>query len=282
MEYKIENILISTDFSETADNALCIAAAIAQRHRATIHILNIVSANSMSLSLELRQGKGDEMAFLIGTSKRHLESIGIDLLKKQGVNTVTCAEYGDVSANVCAYAVNNKIDMVIMGSHGTSGWKEFLIGSNVMSVIKECHCPVLTIPLQFKKMKFDRLLYPVRNVKGVVEKYDYIKKIAEINDAEIHLLGLIEGDGISYIDLLDKLKQIKDMIKNDYRRVTFKSKLCHDIVKEVMDSAIELSADIVVINAEVDGSWMEFFTGNFTQQIVNHSAIPVLSVKINN
>src|SRR5436190_15072360 len=98
MEYKIENILISTDFSETAANALCIAAAIAQRHRATIHILNIVSANSMSLSLELRQGKGDEMAFLIGTSKRHLESIGIDLLKKQGVNTVTCAEYGDVSA----------------------------------------------------------------------------------------------------------------------------------------------------------------------------------------
>jgi nucleotide-binding universal stress UspA family protein len=279
MEHELKNILVPTDFSNTADNALRIAAEIAGKHKANIHLLNIVSINLMLPSTNMMEEGVADVTLLLGLAQRQIESLGMELFKKHNLNAVAVAELGAVSTNVCAYVVSKRIDMVVMGSHGISGWNKFLIGSNAMSVIQACVCPVLTVPLQYRNSKFKYVLYPVRNAKAVMEKYNFIKAIAWMNDACIHLLGVIDQDDIRNMDLLTKLKAIRDSIFNQSHEPTYEIMLCKNIAYDVMEKATEKFADLVVINASIDVGWTAYFSGNHLQQIVNHAVMPVLSFK---
>ncbi|MEO6521912.1 MAG: universal stress protein [Mucilaginibacter sp.] len=280
MKYSIKNILVPTDFSETADNALRVALAIGERHGATVHLINIVTTHLLLPSMASVSGAGDEMAMLISSSKEELESYRLRAINEGQRGLVAVSEFGTVSSNAAAYVANHHIDLVVMGTHGTSGWKEFFIGSNAMATIRECDCPVLAVPLSFSKSSFDKVLYPIRNVFGVASKYDYVRGIIEKNDSEVHLLGLVQKKDINDIDLLDTLKQVRDMVIRDKDVITFETFVCENLADKILKTAHERKDDLMVINATLDTGWKEYFMGDFTQQIINHSRIPVLAVRL--
>jgi nucleotide-binding universal stress UspA family protein len=280
MNYKIKNILVPTDFSETADNALRVALAIGERHGAIVHLLNVVATHLLLPSMARMSDAGDEMAMLISSSKEQVESYRTNATTAGKANMVIASEFGTVNSNTAAYVDNHQIDLVVIGTHGTSGWKEFFIGSNAMATIKECGCPVLTVPLSFSKSSFDNVLYPIRNVFGVAEKYDYVKGIIEKNDSEVHLLGLIQKEDINDIDLLDKLKLVRDIIIRDKDVITFETSVCENIADNALETAHKRNDDLMVINATLDADWKEYFTGNFTQQIINRARMPILAVRV--
>jgi len=55
-----------------------------------------------------------------------------------------------------------------------------------------------------------------------------------------------------------------------------------DFPKTIIDSAIEFEADLIVLSANIDYHFKSFFVGPFAQQVVNHSHLPVLSIRPSN
>lgn len=192
----------------------------------------------------------------------------------------THVETGNVAQSISNHVDDSQKQLVVMGTHGTTGWNEFFLGSNAMATIKQCACPVLTIPPSFHKRSFDSILYPIRNVEGVVEKYDYIKPIVEKNDADIYLLGVVQVNDEHELDVLNnRLKAVRQAILHNHEYIGYETRQCENIAATVLEVADKRKDDIIIINATLDKAWYKFFSGSYTQQIVNHANIPVLSVK---
>lgn len=279
MDYAIKKILVPIDFSPNADNALRIAVAMAKRHGAAIHLLNVVPVYTLSPALQVASNMDKQLDLLIKAGQEHLDNYKKDIEREHQLTVTATAEFGAVYGNICNYVVVNHINLVVMGTHGISGWEEFLIGSTAMAVIKECRCPVLTIPHTFLKSGFENVLYPVRNTAGMAEKYQYIRSITEKNNSAIHLLGLIQKNEANNSDLVDQMKKVVDVILDDHDVITYEINYCQNIADKILETAAAREDDLIVIHATLDTDWKEFFSGSYTQQIINHAHVPVLALK---
>ena len=149
-----------------------------------------------------------------------------------------------------------------------------------IQLLSTASCPVLSIPVSFDETGFNSILYPVRMVEGVIQKYDYIKPIVEKNDAVIHLLGVINTDENVDNEIVQSyLSEISKLMLHDQQFVSSETIQTNEVANEILQIAHERNDDLIIINATLDKKWYHFFTSCFTQQIINHSRIPVLSVK---
>lgn len=178
----LNNIMFPTDFSDLAENALNTAIAMCERHNATLHLLHVVESqflvapSDVSISAvyvipELERAVIDNMDALHNRVKAsHAIS-----------NIETHIEFGTAANAIRNKAVELNCDLVVMGTHGASGFREFFIGSNAYSLIKITTVPVLTVPGNKPVPEFKTILFPLRLSKGIREKYDFIAPIIEKN-----------------------------------------------------------------------------------------------------
>lgn len=282
MTFSISKILVPIDFSDISNNAINTAIAIAKRHQATLFLLHIIPVNAFSQSYMLHGTAFNYEGLINDDTISNVQKLRDKLIAEHKINIIASTQIGDIPTSVNQYAKENQIDLVVMGTHGASGWKEFFIGSNAMAVIKECELPVLTIPPTFTKTTFDQILYPVRNVIGVIKKYDYIESIVEKNNAKVFLLGVDDEENDDDIQPIeDNIKNIQQLITNQNSNIISAIKYSSNIAETILDESKKTTYDLMIINATLDTDWSSFFSGNYTQQIINHSKIPVLAIKPN-
>lgn len=171
-------------------------------------------------------------------------------------------------------------DLIVMGSYGTSGITEFLMGSTVYSVIKSTLIPVLTVPGTKEVMSFKQILFPVRATQGVMNKYDFLEPIIEKNKARLLIAALsLPGEIVNRNSLDDDISKLVATLKTsgtDFKSYFY---VCANYAKKLFELSEQTKADLIVINATLDYEWKDFFIGPYTQQVVNHSTIPVLSIR---
>lgn len=280
MLYEIKKILVPIDFSETANNALHVAIAMANRHKAEIHLVHIVEPEFYTTGINYPDTPNGTMEDLLNQAAENIKKHKTALQKNNSLVVHTHVESGIVSNCVSKYGAEQMVDILVMGTHGLNGWNEYFLGSNAMAIIKECECPVITIPPAFKKRTFDSILYPIKNVDGVLEKYDCIKPIIEKNDAQIHLLGVAKQNDHYEIGILNnKLRAVREAIQHNNEYISYETYKSNNIAKKILEVAHKRNDDILIINATLDKNWYRYFCGTITLQILNHSKIPVLSIK---
>jgi nucleotide-binding universal stress UspA family protein len=189
-------------------------------------------------------------------------------------------EEGSPADVICRVAAKMKINLIVMGTHGVSGLRKFFIGSESFRVIKNCFCPVLTIPGNWQKTEFEKVLYPVRIESGAVEKYFYARPIIEKNNSEVTLLGLAEQNkAAEFKEMVLLTDQVKAHLFADHVRFRTNLVRSSDFPKTIIDSSIEFESDLIILSSTIDHNVKAFFLGPFAQQVVNHSPLPVLSIK---
>jgi nucleotide-binding universal stress UspA family protein len=138
----MKNIVVPTDFSNNADNALKYAINLAIHFGSKIHLLNTFEVHSQTGSLIsirdfLRQDAEDELAKVVNNYKDRF-------LKGSSLETVAIEGY--TSQVVSGYAKKCNADLIVMGTQGASALKGTFMGSNTAAVIKASTVPVLAIP----------------------------------------------------------------------------------------------------------------------------------------
>jgi nucleotide-binding universal stress UspA family protein len=148
-----EKILVPTDGSETAENAVEHALDLAEKYGAEVHALYVVDVDSMSLSLgaeqvdRLQQGQFDEMEEVKSKAEEATGYVA-DRARERGLDTVEHIAGGQPHSIVAEYAEDHGIDLVVMGSHGRSGVKRALLGSVTERTLRSTHVPVLVVDIR--------------------------------------------------------------------------------------------------------------------------------------
>ena len=144
----IKNILCPTDFSDPSYEALKAADELAVHFGATLHIVNVVplvpiveapiGVESASFNVASYQQE------LEGQAQKSLKNLAEQKISR-GVTAVTEVLIGNASGEVMRYAGEKGIDMIVIATHGLSGWRRFISGSTTEQIVRQASCPVLTI-----------------------------------------------------------------------------------------------------------------------------------------
>ncbi|MGA2168460.1 MAG: universal stress protein [Terracidiphilus sp.] len=137
-------ILVPIDFSPSSHAALETAADFAQHFDASIHLVHVIPMfPSATLPDFIPEAK-----FLAETRKeadRHFTACQADLAGK-GIKVSFSIEVGDdVAGNILDVVERENADMVVISTHGLTGWHPLVFGSIAEKVLKLVHCPVLLL-----------------------------------------------------------------------------------------------------------------------------------------
>ena len=146
MTAKFKRILYATDFSEAAKPALVYACEFTQQFQAQLHILTVVQDVTLILP---ESGMMYTMPIpSVHESLEAAEQALKSILPAEWVaaqDIVLKARVGVPYAEIIGYALENKIDLIVMGTHGRSAISHVLLGSVAERVVRKSVCPVLTV-----------------------------------------------------------------------------------------------------------------------------------------
>ena len=136
--YPYDSVLVPTDGSEHAGAALRLGADVANRTSATLHLLSVLEDQLLGSI-----GDGTERENRAADLLEDAESTAIDA-GVDAADVVTAIESGSVPRRITAYADEEGINLVVMGTHGRTGLDEHLLGSITERVLRTASVPVLT------------------------------------------------------------------------------------------------------------------------------------------
>lgn len=278
----IRRILIPTDFSETANLALEHAVKMASLLDSEIILLHVVSTFAFRVNLpevEVDESQNTRLSGVIGAK---LNRIAEEIRSRAGVKITTIVTAGRIREEVVRIADEMDADIIILGTHGVSGLREFFMGSNAFRIVSEAGCPVLSVQDSGKSVGFSEIVVPIDNSFHSREKLGLAVKMARLYDAQIHVCGLRSHDHEDEeinAKFRMKMKQVEDFLIEKEARYSTTTLFCNNIAKATMDFATEKNADLIVIMNEQEINTTGFFMGPYAQQVVNHSRIPVLSIR---
>lgn len=146
---KISKILIPLDFSEFGQEAIQIAEQWAQTFGASIHLLHVVDLREVySLDTEFIQTAQAQLEPILREhANNELNKISKSLKSPNTIEVRLGAPLDEIEQCI----QENKIDLVIIPTHGRTGLKHVLMGSIAEKVVRHSPCPVLTFrPQKFK------------------------------------------------------------------------------------------------------------------------------------
>lgn len=274
----MKTIIVPVDFSTHSEKALKVAAQIAKKQNAKVVVVHMMGLTEANLVTEENSMEG--MFYIKLTKKRFDEFLDKDYL--EGITIEQTVKSYKVFTELDDVAKEYQADLIIMGSHGSSGIQEVFVGSNTEKVVRSTTIPVLVI-----KDKEDF------SVKKAVFACDYKKESLPSFRKAMHFfnslsievkLVYINRPGEEYVSTKEIDQRILDFIVHltEFNIIPEDVTIYSDYNVEsgVFNYANKIKADIIGIPTHGRRGLAHFFSGSIGEDIVNHSELPVLTVKI--
>jgi len=142
VEYPYANVLVPTDGSDCAREALSIGVDVVKAEMASLHLVSVI--DTMSLGVDVRS---DVRIELLEESADGILGDAFDFAEDAGINPVSeTIEYGaSVHEAILSYIEDKDIDLIVMGTHGRTGFERYMLGSVTEYIIRTSPIPVLTV-----------------------------------------------------------------------------------------------------------------------------------------
>lgn len=275
-EFKIDRIVVPTDFSESAYVAIDHAVDLAKKFDAEIVLIHVLETGAYQGIFS--PSKKTEYSELEETQNK-LQEDAHKLEKETGINVSQEVVRGRIHEEIVRIANENDADMIVMGTHGSSGWEEFFVGSNAFKVVTQTGCPILTIQSQATDPECKNIILPLDTTSETRQKVPYAAALAKKFGSTVHMAALISDDTAEVRhDFEIKNKHIKDYFDREGVEYTESYLVGTNLATMTMNFAESKGGNLIVMMTEQESNLTGFLMGPFAQQIVNHSKIPVLSI----
>ncbi len=269
----MKNILIPTDFSACAGNAVHAGILLAKRFESRIHLLHTLAPlrardrNDSRKMAEYEQARENATTLLkeIAGQQADLEFL---------VNV----REGKLPAAISQYVDETGIDMIVMGSHGTSGQNEYFIGSNTQKVVRKVHLPVLVIKDRLENVDFNKVVFATNLNQEEKEAFARFKDFVKHFLPEIHIV-YINNDpffGLPYVHTKELLEEWKVLAKPFECQTHYFS--AYTVDQGIRALSEEIGASLVSISNHQRHPMKRMFSGSNVEALVNHAQLPVLSI----
>lgn len=278
---KIDRILMPVDFSETGLLALEHATYMARIFKADLYLLYVVEVIEFPFNLNspvlITAHDYDQIE---QAAKEKLNDLAQKISTGSSINVIKLVTRGRVITGIREAAKENKIDIIVMGTHGAKGFDEYFIGSNAHKAVTIAPCPVITIQHHAKKVGFKKIVMPIDNSLHSRQKVNTVIDIATKYGAEVHILGLLNSTEVIDENKFDiKLDSVEKVVKSAGLTYVRKVVKGENLATAAMDYSKEINGELIVIMTDHESNLTGMFLGAFSKQIINHSKIPVMSIK---
>lgn len=274
----MKRILVPTDFSDQAENALKVAAQIAKKHDCEIYLLHMLEMPIEEIDPLGSQSPLPEAMFFMKLAHKKFET----LTNKPYMNGLTVHEsvdFQNVFKGIFHTCEKYGIDLIVMGSNGASGLREMLIGSNTEKVVRTSKTPVLVIKKE----------HPVFNVGQFVfasdfedESKDAFKKaigFSEFFGAKMHLL-LVNTPNMFVTTQKANARMANYAKLLGPRQFTLNVYNDLSVEKGIMNFSQSIGADLIGMSTHGRQGLSHFFNGSISEDLVNHAKRPVITFRI--
>lgn len=275
----MKNILVATDFSGCAINAMDMGLALAEYFDATIHYLTTMD--------DTRNGEALDFSLLANSSaeKGFVENVNVlfENWKKEAtvrkVKIKTTCTSGKLLPVMKDYVDKNQIDFVVMGSHGHSGVKGFFIGSNCQKVVRALHVPVFIVKDGAIKYEFKNVVF-ASNFKDEEKTsfQKFLNFIRKFNPEVIHLVAVNTLN--SFAKSTEEMEKSLDEFVEACKGIKCKKHIYPDLFVEagIRKFSEKIDADLVAISNHNRHPIKRIFSGSTVEALVQNSSLPVLSI----
>lgn len=269
----MKKILVPCDFSEPSLEAFQFAIDLANHSGGSITVLTVIDLPVVVYGASIDMPAYDFSSHLQKGMEEDANASYKKMVKKlaKGFDNLTFQIIqGPIAVTICDFAENNKIDLVVMGTHGVSGLKEFFVGSNTEKIVRFSKVPVFAI----------RKAIPVSSIKNIVfpttlnfDQTNFVKKVKVLQDffdATLHILYV--NTPINYI----RENDLKEYAKY-YKFTNFTVNVRNDRYEPdgIMLFSEEIKADMLVMATHGRKGLSHFISGSIAEDVVNHVNCPV-------
>lgn len=293
----ITRVLCPIDFSACSRRALDHAIAIGRWFGADIDVLYVTPEALMTgraeMQMRLEVLRTEAHADAIEQTKRFVEAAGASDLKIH-----VSVERGDPAAVIVAGAPSSAAGLVVMGTHGRSGFERFLLGSVTERVLRRIRCPLVTVPPQAAeapaRTMFTRVLCPVDFSAPSALALEYASSLVEVTGGSLIVLHAIE-------EFADEPREYRRLSDPEYRRqleeearsllrAALASRLPRTRAPEelivagrahtgILRIAAEREVDTIVMGIRGRNVVDRLLLGSTTDRVVRAASCPVLTVR---
>ena len=188
-------------------------------------------------------------------------------------------KFNIASEGILEACQEDDIDLIVMGSHGSSGFKEMFIGSTAERVVRTAKRPVLVIKNDTDIFNVDNFVFASDFNNDNKETYKQAIKLAKSWGSKIHLL-MVNTAG-NFKTTTESEDAMNEFIKGtDYDNHTLNIFNDVSVEKGILNFSKTINADLIGISTHGRQGIAHFFNGSISEDLVNHSKRPVITFKI--
>ena len=273
------NILVPTDFSEYADYAVDAAIKMAKNLGAQIHLYHSAAIPDDWEKLSVEQKFLDTINKKVAIAARDKLDAIKERVEEQGIAAHMHYTGGSFIKNIHEVLDKVPIDLIIMGSHGASGKREWLIGTKTQKVIRRIDTMTLVVKNDKHNYDFSKVLFVTGLSPDDKEAFKRLMNFLEpFTIKELHILSIDLQGAFSNPRFLmvQLLKEFKDVASRYNTFTYFFSALTVDMGVRQFVEAHDI--DLVAMSNHHEKPIKHALFGSNIERVVNHSDIPVLSI----
>jgi nucleotide-binding universal stress UspA family protein len=287
----LKNILYLTDFSEPSEAALPFAATIAREYQSKVYALHILMAVPMA------QATPESTETMIEAQEERAEA-DMQRVESQlaGLPHETYLERGPGVWPAVEDAIKEYgIDLIVLGTHGRTGFQKLLLGSAAEEIFRRSYVPVLTIGPWARKglhqgAKFHHILFATDFTQESLAAAPYAVSMAEENQARLILLHVMrepnkapaeKGAEESVANAMSRLHELVPAEAELWCRPEAVVQF-GNTAEQILETAKEHGADLIILGVRNATGYLRAATHlerTTAHKVVAHATCPVLTVR---
>ncbi|MEQ9231096.1 MAG: universal stress protein [Cyclobacteriaceae bacterium] len=275
----MKKLLIPVDFSETSESAVDFGVQLAKRFGYSISLLHSINLFG---TYESMYADGPQIQSFTDKLVEDME-IRMDNLKtryrEEGLVINTHITSESLVQDIRKIVREHDIDLIVMGTKGVSGFKEFFVGSNTEKVVRLVDLPVISIPNKTNLTDIRQIMVPVDLGEIRPSFLTEISLLQQLFSASIEFVWVKTPHDIENLELLTE--EFNNLL-NDYEIASSSFTIKHDIFPQdgILTFAHNSGADMLAMATHSRRGIAHWFSGSMTEDVMNHIKLPVWSFKI--
>lgn len=297
----VKNVLFATDFSSSSEAALPYAAAICRHFGSALHIAHVLS----DASVLMMTGGVDYVSLSTiyedaeAEAKEKLERISSHV---EGIPHHIYVRHGQVWENLSGLVDEEKIDLIVLGTHGRSGLGKLLLGSVAENILRHAPCPVLTVgpkvsggaklpafenhgrDLAPVELELKQILFATNFAQNSACVAQEAVSLAEEFSSRLTLLHVIEDYtqlGSRPGPMEDGVRRLHDLIPRNAALQYSPETLLEfgSAWKSILKAATDRAADLIVLGARSNQAVGTTHLPSTAQHVIAQAQCPVLTIR---
>ncbi|SDQ98152.1 universal stress protein [Flagellimonas zhangzhouensis] len=276
-------VILPTDFSVNAYNAITYAVKLLEHSTAVFYIMHAYTPPIYRMDYTFGSpgqfGLPDDQRYQVEEELENTRKRIESEFPNAKHNFVTHAAFNALGDEIESMSIKENIDFVVMGTQGATGAKEILFGSNTVRTIDKLNVPVLAIPSGYRYTTPHNMLFPTDfEVDYNKSEIDFLLNLSKLWHSKLHILHVAHPDGLTAVQSDNKTVLEGKLLE---RNTAFYNLPDQEIIDAINNFQKENPMEMLVMVKNKHSFIEKLFTEPVIKHIGFHSEIPFLVLPYN-